>query len=262
MRAYRAIFGARCRGLLQYRAAAWAGVGTQLFFGLVRCAIFEAFYRSADAPMPMTLAQTISYVWLGQATLALVLFGVDSEVRDMVRTGDVAYELCRPVDLFGAWYARALAVRAAPLLLRAWPQFLVAPLLGLAPPESLAAGLAWLAATVGALLLAAAWATVITTFLLWTVSGEGVARIAYVLPWLLSGVIVPLPLLPDWMQGFCAWQPFAGLSDLPFRLYVGHLPAGDVFGVLARQALWILLFGLWGRWLVGRGVRLVTAQGG
>ena len=28
----------------------------------------------------------------------------------MMRTGAVAYELCRPLDLYGLWYARALAL--------------------------------------------------------------------------------------------------------------------------------------------------------
>jgi ABC-type uncharacterized transport system permease subunit len=35
MTAYRALISARFRTLLQYRAAALAGMGTQLFFGLI-----------------------------------------------------------------------------------------------------------------------------------------------------------------------------------------------------------------------------------
>lgn len=256
------MLGARFRGLLQYRAAAWAGVGTQLFFGLVRCMVFDAFYRSSAGAAPLSREQAISYIWLGQATFALVLFGIDNDVREMVRTGSVAYELCRPVDFFGFWYARAVASRAAPLLLRAWPQLLIAPLLGLQAPDSLAGGLAWLAATAGALALSAAWATLLTTALLWTTSGEGVVRIAYALPWLFSGIVVPLPLWPDWLQPICRWQPFAGVLDLPFRLYLGHLPPVAVWGVLALQAGWILVFTLVGRLLLSRGLRRLTAQGG
>ena len=39
MSAYAAVFAARFRVLLQYRAAALAGLGTQVFWGLVRVAI-------------------------------------------------------------------------------------------------------------------------------------------------------------------------------------------------------------------------------
>ena len=44
----------------------------------------------------------------------------------MVRTGAVAYELCRPLDLYALWYARAIAWRTAPVLLRAVPMFVFA----------------------------------------------------------------------------------------------------------------------------------------
>src|SRR6266545_1976080 len=98
---YLAVFSARFRMLLQYRAAAAAGFGTQLFWGLIRMMIFGGFYHST------TLAQPITYVWLGQATLGLLLFGVDNDVRAMIRNGTVAYELLRPLDLYSLWYWRA-----------------------------------------------------------------------------------------------------------------------------------------------------------
>lgn len=54
MISYWATLSARFRTLLQYRAAALAGMGTQLFWGLVRVMIFEAFFRSTIAEQPMS----------------------------------------------------------------------------------------------------------------------------------------------------------------------------------------------------------------
>ena len=104
--------------LLQYRAAALAGMSTQLFWGLIRVMIFEAFYRTSTQAQPMTYAEVVNYVWLGQALFALLPWAPDNDVRTMVRTGTVAYELVRPVDLYAFWYSRALANRIAPTLLR------------------------------------------------------------------------------------------------------------------------------------------------
>jgi len=50
MQPYLAILSARFRTLLQYRVAGLAGIGTQLFWGLIRVMIFDAFYRSTVAP--------------------------------------------------------------------------------------------------------------------------------------------------------------------------------------------------------------------
>ena len=98
MKAYWAVVSARFRTLLQYRGAALAGFGTQAFWGLIRVMIFTAFYASSDGSQPMTLRDTITYVWLGQALIAILPWNWDREVHDMIRSGQVAYELVRPID--------------------------------------------------------------------------------------------------------------------------------------------------------------------
>jgi ABC-2 type transport system permease protein len=262
------LFRARFRTLLQYRAAAAAGFGTQLFWGLIKVMVLEAFYRNvrpgAPAP-PMSLEQAVTYAWLGQAFFHLLPFTAnpDPEVREMIRTGAVAYEMARPLDLHTLWNARALAARLAPTLLRAAPMFLVAvPFLGMGLPPSTGSALAFAVALAGAALLTAAFTTVLTGTMLWTTSGEGIARLAPSLVIFASGMIVPLPLLPAWAQPFVAALPFRGMADEPFRLYMGHLPPSAVGGVLLRQAFWTVALVLLGRALVASGKRRLVVQGG
>jgi ABC-2 type transport system permease protein len=272
---YLAVISARFRVLLQYRAAAVAGMSTQVFFGLVRVMILEAFYRSATpealARQPMNPSDIAGYVWLGQAFLAMLPWNVDSDIRQMVRSGSIAYELTRPVDLYALWYARALALRTAPVLLRAVPLFLFAmlglPLIGLSEwrlsaPPSLASGLSWACAMVGALLLSAALTTLLNITLLFTISGEGIVVFAAALVMLLSGMTIPLPLFPAWSQPLLRSLPFAGLVDLPFRLYTGNLPAAEAGWVLLHQVLWTVGLVAAGRWLLRHALSRVVVQGG
>src|SRR5262245_11573751 len=137
MKPYFAILSSRFRTLVQYRAAALAGVGTQLFFGLVRMMIFDGFYRSSTVPQPITHCQAITYLWLVQGLLLLAMLDVDKDVAAMIRSGNVAYEIIRPIDLYSLWFSRALSGRAAPLIMRAIPIFVIAGLfLGLQAPAS------------------------------------------------------------------------------------------------------------------------------
>ena len=263
MTAYWSIFSARFRVLLQYRAAALAGFGTQLFFGFVRVMIFAAFYASSDAVHPMSYEEVVTYVWLGQAMLLIVLYGVDTDVQGMVRNGTVAYELIRPLDLYGIWFVRAVAYRIGPLLLRAVPMFIVAGLfLGLQAPPSLASAALWLLSTAGALLLSSAIATLMTISLLWTVSGEGISRIGPAFIFVCSGLIVPLPLFPDWIQPLLNFLPFRGMADVPFRIYMGHIPPAAAVFAIAHQIIWTAAFVFLGRWVLGRGLRKLVVQGG
>ena len=61
--------------------------------------------------------------------------------------------------------------------------------------------------------------------------------------------------VPRLGQPILRWLPFAGLVDLPFRVYTGHIPPAEVTMVLARQLIWTALLVLFGRWLLGRGMK-------
>ncbi|OHD72664.1 MAG: ABC transporter permease, partial [Spirochaetes bacterium RBG_13_68_11] len=195
LRPYRSFFAARFRMLLQYRGAAFGGMVTQVVFGLILVMVYEAFYRSSDVTQPMSITEVRSYIWLGQALLALLPWNVEGELRVMIRTGGVAYELLRPLGLYPLWFTRTLASRLAPAVLRAVPIF----------------ALAFLASTVGAVALGAAFTVLFTVSLLWTVSGEGITQLGTALVTLLSGMAVPIPLFPDAVRPVLEFLPFRGL---------------------------------------------------
>lgn len=271
MRGYLAIFAARFRSHLQYRAAALGGLFTQGFFALVRIMVLDAFYRSTSAPQPMAFQDVVGYVWIGQATLLLVPWNVDIDVRDQMRSGAVAYELCRPLDLYTVWYVRALALRTAPMFLRMLPMFVIAmvilPLAGardfeLAPPPSVAAGLAWALAFAGAALVSAALTVLMNVSLFWSISADGIPVLLTVGVTVLGGLVIPLPLFPDWAQGILLNLPFAAVLDFPSRLYTGHIGLADAPLVFARQLGWTLALVALGRWLAARGSRRLVVQGG
>ena len=263
MISYWAVLSARFRALLQYRAAALAGLVTQVFWGLIRVMIFQAFFRSTTAEQPMELDDVLTYVWLGQALLALLPWNIDSELRTLIRSGGVGYELLRPVDLYAFWYCRALAWRTAPTLLRAVPLFAFAGVfMGMDPPASWAAAGAFAVSMVGALMLSSAITTLFNITMMWTISGEGVFALALGVVSILSGMLVPIPLFPEWAQTVLNVLPFRGLVDTPYRFYLGHIPASDLPLHLAHQLVWGVAIILFGRWLLSRGLRRLVVQGG
>jgi len=263
MRAYRAILSARFRVLLQYRASALAGFITQLFWGVIRMMIFTAFYQSTTAPQPMTLRETIIYVWLGQALLLLLPWNLDRDIHQLIRSGNVAYELVRPIDLYWLWFVRSMAMRFAPVVLRATPMFVVAGLLlGLDVPPTWSSLAAFIGSLFGAFILSSAITTLVSVTMFWTISGEGIVRFLPTLAVIFSGLVIPLPLFPDWIQPLFNVLPFRGLMDIPFRLYMAHIPPIQAPGLILHQLVWSAALILLGRFLVGRGVRRVVVQGG
>jgi ABC-2 type transport system permease protein len=263
MNGYFAIIKIRTLALLRYRAAAFAGVCTQLFWGLVFVMIFQAFYKGASAQEPLSLQNTLTFVWIGQALLRLLPWTVDKEIEAQIKNGYVAYELIRPLHLYRLWFVKSLAICLVPTLMRAPPVFIIAGFfLQLASPISAAALLGFAAAVFFALLLSSAIATLIIISLFWTLSGEGIKRALPQLTVFLSGMIVPLPLFPSWMQPFLNWQPFRGIIDIPSRIYTGVIPADQILYYLAFQAAWLLVFIGFGKWLMSRAQNRFVVQGG
>ncbi len=267
MMGYVAIIAARFRALLQYRAAALGGLFTQVFFGLVRIMILRAFYAASTADVPISLPRVITYVWLGQATLLLIPWRTDEDVAEQIRTGNVVYELTRPLDLYFVWFARSFAWRTAPVFLRMLPMFVVAMLFmpaggELAPPPSAAAFVMWIACFAGAVLVSAALTALMNVTLMWTLTGDGVPMLLATCATMFGGLVIPLPLFPEWAKPVLYAMPFAGMLDFPSRVFSGDISVAHAPWVLAHQLAWTLVLVGLGRWLLSRGVRRLVVQGG
>jgi len=180
----------------------------------------------------------------------------------MIRTGNVAYELLRPVDLYGLWFSRMLAGRVAPTLLRCVPQLALAGLMGWLYWPGLSAAGAFVAALFWRAAAEQAMGVLLTTTVFWTISGVGVHRLIAGVTALLSGFLIPLPLLPDSCQKVIAFLPFRGLADAPFPAIPGHHSARGLAGRGDHQLAWTAALALLTRWLIARSLRRVVVQGG
>ncbi len=260
MTGYFALFCARISALFQYRAAALAGLLTQLFWGLVYTMVLTAFYRGGAPYGSITLETAITFVWINQAFWLLVPWNVDKQVETQIMNGTIAYELLRPLDLYWVWFCRSFAFRLVPTVMRSIPIFIVAGLfLGLEAPASWQAFGRFIASVLFAVGLSASMTACVMVSLFWTLSGEGLLRLLPHVAIFLSGLVVPLPLFPDWMQPFMLNQPFRAVVDIPCRYYTGVVSESYYFAI---QIGWTLLFVIAGRQLMQRAMKKVVIQGG
>ena len=263
MKAYLSAFRMRRKMEMQYRGAVLGGIVCQVFFGLVLIAIYRALY--AGKPQPMPLGRISSYVWLQQAFFRMLLAS-DPDLLDKIRTGSIAYDLCRPLNLYGFYYARILAQKMMGSLLRAVPMLVFAFLLpegwGLQLPAS-AAGLAWSLAGLGlGLLCVSALENITVGFTMRTLDSLGMQGMLNMLMMILSGNILPLTLFPDSWQRVITLLPYAQLLDAPIRLYTGDTPVGEAARILAIQAGWVIGLTALGVWMWNRHQQRIVLQGG
>ena len=267
MKAYVSIWKLRFVNGMQYRAAALAGMATQLFFGFVFIMIFAAFYSGSSGSAPISLQDLITYVWLQQVFLSFIMLWFrDQELFDLITSGNIAYELCRPLGLYPHWYAKLLAQRFVSAMLRCFPILFITFLLPepyrMSAPPSLASFLLFLVTLLLGLLVIVSISMLIYISVFWTMSPIGSILMISVAGEFLAGMIIPVPLMPEWLQSIAYVLPFRWTADFPFRVYSGHIPVTEASWGIAIQLLWLVLLIIVGQWLMRKALRAVVVQGG
>ena len=263
MRAYWCVFRMRRRMELQYRGAALGGFICQLFFGLILIALYQALY--AGKPQAVPISHISSYVWLQQAFFRMLL-ATDPDLADKIRTGSIAYDLCRPLHLYTYYYVRILAQKLVGSLLRAVPMLAVACLLpegwGLASPAGASALLTSLPALFIGLLCVSALENITMAFTMRTLDPRGMQALLNMLMMVFAGNILPLTLFPDSWQPIITRLPYAQLLDAPIRLYTGDYAASAAPGILLLQSAWTVALAAAGLlfWRVNQ--KRMVVQGG
>jgi len=267
MKSYISYFKLKFITGLQYRAAALAGIATQFFFGFVYISVYVAFYESGGANLPMELSQLVSYVWLGQSLFSLInLWYKDKEIINMIKTGNVAYELCRPQDLYLMWASKILGERLSMVVLRFLPVIIVAVLLPTPYNLDLSITLPTLILFIVSMILSSLLMTSLVllyhVLCLFTIDEKGVVNIFMVVSDILSGLVIPIPFFPNFLQNISDILPFRYISDFPFRLYVGNISNYEgIIGIL-MQIIWIIILVAIGRLITKKALEKAVIQGG
>lgn len=267
MKTYYSVLRLRLFNGLQYRAAALAGTATQFFWGFMYIMIFEAFYSHAVSTPPISLHELITYVWLQQAFLVFIMLWFrDNELFQLITSGNIAYELCRPCDIYSFWYAKLLAQRLSSALLRSYPILIVAFFLPepyrMTLPPDITTFLLFLATLILGLFLIVAISMMIYISVFVTMSPVGSLLMFGVIGEFFAGLIIPIPLFPDWLQRIAYLLPFRLTADLPFRVYSGHIPTTEAILSIGVQIIWLLALVGIGKFSMRKALQKVVVQGG
>jgi ABC-2 type transport system permease protein len=75
----------------------------------------------------------------------------------------------------------------------------------------------------------------------WTTRGAAIFDLYMTTELLLSGRLVPMPLMPDWVEGIARFLPFQYAFFFPIESLVGDLSNEELFRGLLAQVAWILI---------------------
>lgn len=253
------------RRMLVYRAATFAGLLTNLFFGLLRAYVFIALFAAAgqERVAGFNLKEAITFTALGQALIGPLRIWGSTEVLDRIKSGDIAVDLARPTGLFGLYLAQDLGRAAFETLGRGLPLLLAYSLVfDLSWPAGPLTWLAFLTAALLGVTISFGWRFLVNLGAFWLVDARGLARLASLGVIIFSGLILPLAMFPPALVGLARALPFAGFIDAPARVWLGQVRGAELAVLLARQLAWALGLAAAGQLVYRRGIRRLVIQGG
>ena len=182
---------------------------------------------------------------------------------EYVRSGLIALDLTRPLDLQVMRYMEWAAVFVVDALLVAVPVWLVWIASGsLALPASPVDGVLFFVSVVLAWFVMSGIHFLVSLFIVWTYDSLGLLMVRTAVQEFFGGTLIPLALMPAPVAALAAILPFQAVVYTPVSIYLGRLQGQELFLALSIQAVWGVALLLAGRWLWGRAAPRLEVQGG
>ena len=247
-----------------YRLAMVAGLATNVVFGFIRAAILFAAVDSAGGTLAGYDKGTVSaYVWISQGLLGAVQLNGSADIGDRVRTGDVAVDFTRPVDLQTWHLAEDLGRAAYTFIPRGLPSVLVGALtVGITMPTEAQPYLLGLVSVALGVAISFYCRYAVNVLGFWLLDTRGVRTFYMIVCGFLSGLYVPVALFPDWLHTLAMATPFPSILQAPVDVLSGHVTGADLWRTLGLQLVWVAVTCLAGRVLTSAGRTKLVVQGG
>jgi ABC-2 type transport system permease protein len=247
-----------------YRGAQLAGAATNTVFGLLRSVVLLAALASAGGEVAGYDRQTaIAFVFIGQALIAPVHVFPWFELCDRVRTGDIAVDFARPVDLQLQFGFADLGRAASTVLPNALPPLVVGSLVfGWFLPTDPLPYVLGVPAAVLAVGVSFACRFVVSMAAFWILEIRGVQRIYGIVSGILCGIIVPVTWFPDWLRTVAAWTPFPSFVQTPADVLGGRVTGWEAVEHVGVQLGWLVVLLAVGHFALRSATKRLVVQGG
>jgi ABC-2 type transport system permease protein len=244
-----------------YRAAAASGVLTNTVFGVVRAYVLIALWQARPSLGGYHVADAVAYCFLTQALIGPVnIFAGGLDLVERIRTGDVAIDLHRPVDLQAWWLADDLGRAAFALLFRGGAPLLFGVFAFRLPVPAPLVWLEFLLSVLLAVLVSFGLRYLVTLLVFWLHDDRGIRSVAFIASMFFSGMVLPLVVFPGWLGGLSRVLPWAALIQVPADVFLGKGP--NLLDAYALQVAWALTLIGGGRLLTRATRRKLVIHGG
>jgi ABC-2 type transport system permease protein len=248
---------------IAYRITTFFNVGLTFIWVVILYYLWRAAYADRASIAGLSWDEMRTYVVIAYGINALVGWRTGSAMMQTIRTGDVVFEMVRPLNYCTMQVARAIGFTAVEgLISLVFTLVIGLLLLGIEPPASVGSAFLFVVALSIGFLTKVLVVFLVSLLVFWTLSGIGLMWSQQAIMQILSGTIVPLALMPQWLRVIAEVLPLRGVVSTPLQVYVGQVTGWHAAALLLLQAGWLAALWLLANMAWRRAFRTVEIQGG
>ncbi|MFN8491817.1 MAG: ABC-2 family transporter protein [Caldilineaceae bacterium] len=246
-----------------YRMTLFFNLATGLIWVVVLYYLWRTVYASTTQMGDFDWQAMRTYIGVSYAVNSLLSYGAVGAMTWNVRTGRIATELLRPLDYLLTQLAQSVGIAVLEGCLGSTMALLLGIfLLHISPPASFSAACFFLISVALGYLIKFLVSFMAALLCFWTIEGQGIIWGQIAVINLFSGALIPLNLLPSWLQTIVLALPFQGILFTPVSIYIGRLQGAALAWALAAQIGWVIILWFLAQLLWRPATRALEFQGG
>ncbi len=226
-----------------YRQATFAALATNTMFGFLRSYVLLAVLGSSAAAGTVagySGPQLLSFVWLGQGLIGVVMLWGWTDLADRIRNGDVVMDLMRPQHPVITYLGQDLGRAAYGFLTRFVPPIVIGSLaFDLWLPQHAQTYVLGAASVLLGIVVSFGCRYLVNACSYWLLDNNGPLILYSLVSGLLGGLFFPLRFLPDGAM-WTLWlaTPFPSILQAPLDILTERAGTPGVPMILGLQVFW------------------------
>jgi len=235
-------FTMRLRTVVKYKTDTIFRIIRALISFFTQIYLWKALYGSNQVVAGVTIAEMMTYVVVSRFIGSVTSIRLSRDIEDRVKSGEIATDLIRPMDIRLLFASRSIGDSLASLLLDGIPVilFCIIYLGGIMAPATIQHFALFLVSTVMAIIVNISLELLIGTMAFWYMNAGKLNMFVYSLSALFSGGVVPLWFLPSWLGSIAYALPLQAIKFIPLQIYLGRVSIAGSIESIAVQAAWAL----------------------
>ena len=226
--------------------------------------LWRALFKGHSKVLGIDLRQMLVYILI--STLVGIFTSVfgSNELESKMKSGNIAIDISKPTNPILILLSKNVANNLFRFLFEGLPVVIFgAIIIKIVPvPENFRIIIFFILSLIGALLINFLLEIIIGTLSFWFINIQLMDWIRYFLTILLSGAIIPIWFLPEWMKRVAELLPFQAIRFLPVAIYSGKYTLYEIMYSFVIQIIWIVILFLSQSFLWSRGLKRIEIMGG